>query len=264
MLHTELINQTLPWVTDPETIVFCHGVATNCDIWAQWLPALTPYFKIARFDTRGFGRSHRADEKIDWTMDLLADDILAVAKLAGARRFHLVGESMGGTACLHLATRPDTSLLSLTCVSTSHRGGRIQRVGSWREELEKQGMDVWSDHMMERRFFPQALEKSQYQWFSDTQRRTDAASLLDGADLLIRTDLTDRLQQITVPTLLIAPDSSPFVPLDIPAEIHHLIATSEVTVFPKTRHGLPFSHAADCAKTLLSFLERNGFPTRKT
>jgi len=260
MLHIELTDQTLPWVINPETIVFCHGVAINSNIWAEWLPTLTPYFKIAKFDTRGFGRSYRADETIDWSMDQLADDILEVAERSGAQRFHLVGESMGGTACLHLATRPDAPLLSLTCVSTSHRGGSVERVGSWRQEVDALGMDAWSDGMMERRFSPCALEDRQREWFSDTQRRTAASSLLDAADLLIRTDLTDRLGMITAPTLLIAPDSSPFVPLDIPAVIHRLIPKSELAVFPQTRHGLPFSHARVCAETLLSFLQRSGFP----
>src|SRR5690606_20524714 len=102
MLHIDIKDQTLPWVTAPETIVFCHGVATNCDIWSEWLPFLGQYFKLARFDTRGFGRSYHSGEKTTWTMDGMADDILAVAKAAGTEKFHLVGESMGGTACLHL------------------------------------------------------------------------------------------------------------------------------------------------------------------
>lgn len=219
---------------------------------------LAPHFRIVRFDTRGFGRSYHAGSKIDWSMDLLADDILSIAQQTGTHRFHLVGESMGGTACLHLATRSDAPLLSLTCVSTSHRGNRIQRVGSWRQEVEQHGMGAWSDQMMDRRFFPGALPIVERTWFSDTQRKTEASSLLDAADLLIRTDLTEHLGRITVPTLLIAPDSSPFVPLDIPAEIHRLIPASEVVVFPKARHGLPFSHARGCADAFLSFLRRNG------
>lgn len=28
-LHYEVIDLTPPWVADPETILFCHGVATD-------------------------------------------------------------------------------------------------------------------------------------------------------------------------------------------------------------------------------------------
>lgn len=255
-LYYEIIEQTPPWVEDPKTIVFCHGVAINCEIWTGWLPVLTPHFRIVRFDTRGFGRSHIQGQILEWSMDLLVDDILDVAKATNTTKFHLVGESMGGTACLQLACRPDVPLHSLSCVSTSHKGSRIQRVGGWREDVAKGGMAGWSEKMMDQRFYPGTLPEAQRRWFSSVQQRTSPESLLDAADMLIRTDLTHDLVRVTVPTLLMAPDASPFVPIEIPAEIHKLIGHSELAVFPRTRHGLPFSHAQSCAKTLLSFLDR--------
>ena len=256
-LYYELIELTPPWVENPDTLLFCHGVAINCEIWNGWLSVLSPHYRIVRFDTRGFGRSHVQGQNLEWRMDLLVEDILDVAKATNTQKFHLVGESMGGTACLQLACRSDAPLHSLTCVSTSHKGGQIQRVGGWREEVAKVGMAGWSEKMMEQRFYPGVLPEAQRQWFSNVQQQTSSESLLDAADLLIRTDLTHDLVRITVPTLLMAPDASPFIPIEIPAEIHRSIVHSELAVFPKTRHGLPFSHAQLCAKTLLSFLDRN-------
>jgi pimeloyl-ACP methyl ester carboxylesterase len=256
-LHYEVTELTPPWVQEPETIMFCHGVAINCDIWAGWLPILAPHFRIVRFDTRGFGRSYRPGQEIDWSMDLLADDILQVAEATGTKRFHLVGESMGGTACLQLACRPGAPLLSLTCVSTPHRGARIQRVGEWRDYTTREGIVAWSEQMMDRRFYPSALPKREWDWFSSVQQQTAIAPLLDAADLLMRTDLSNDLQRIAIPTLLLAPDASPFLPLEIPSEIHRLIPHSEVAVFPRSRHGLPFSHAKACADTLLASLQRH-------
>ena len=75
--------------------------------------------------------------------------------------------------------------------------------------------------------------------------------------MLVAADLTDDLRRITVPTLLLCPDASPFVSLDHSSEIHRLIAHSEMAVFPGARHGLPFSHARACAGTLLDFLKRH-------
>lgn len=255
-LYWEATGPTLPWVDAPETIVFCHGVATNADIWAGWLAALTPTYRVVRFDTRGFGRSHRPGRAVDWTLDRFADDVLAVARAAGAERFHLVGESMGGTVCLALACRADAPLLSLTCVSTSHRGAKIQRVGEWRERVRRDGIVAWSDAMMADRFVPGAVPQAAWRWFSDVQRLTDVDSLLEAADMLVRTDLSDALPRIAVPTLLLAPDSSPFLALDIPAEIHRLVPGSEVAVFPGVRHGLAFSHGPACAQALLDFVDR--------
>jgi pimeloyl-ACP methyl ester carboxylesterase len=255
-LYWQVDEPLLPWVVEPQTIVFCHGVAIDCGIWATWLPVLAPHYRIVRFDTRGFGRSHEPGRAVDWSLDLFADDILAVAAAAGAERFHLVGESMGGTACLALATRANAPLLSLTCVSTSHRGASIQRVGAWRERATREGMAVWSAQMMDDRFVEGVLPEAARQWFSDVQQRTEVGNLLDAADMLVRTDLSAALSRVSAPTLLLVPDSSPFIPLDVPCEIHRSVPNAEVAVFPGVRHGLAFSHGAQCAAMLVDFLAR--------
>ena len=255
-LYYQVDELTPPWVRNPPTILFCHGVAINCDIWAAWLPVLASQFRIVRFDTRGFGRSFVPGQTIRWRMDQLADDILRVAEATDSGRFHLVGESMGGTICLHLACRPATPLLSLTCASTAHRGSNIGQVGEWRDFVAREGIAAWSAQMMERRFYPGALSAAQCDWFNGVQQATAAASLLDAADMLVGADLSDDLQRISVPTLLLCPDASPFVGLDMSCEIHRGIAHSEMAVFPHARHGLPFSHARVCAETLLDFLRR--------
>lgn len=246
-LHVEITEPLLPWTVDAPTLVFCHGVATDCGIWAGWLPVLAPHARIVRFDTRGFGRSIDPGHPIDWSLDRFADDILAVADATGTGRFHLVGESMGGTVCLQLASRGEPRLLSLTCVSTSHRGSTIRRVDEWRARAEGEGIEAWSDRMMSDRFAPGAIGDGPWRWFSDTQRATPIASLLDAADMLVRSDLSEAVARIAVPTLLLAPDSSPFIPLAIPVELHARIAGARLAVFPGVRHGLAFSHAAQCA-----------------
>ena len=246
------------WASAARFTPVCGSVATSGGIWASWLPVLAPHHRIVRFDTRGFGRSHEPGRPVDWTLDRFADDILEVAAAAGAERFHLVGESMGGTVCLALAlaTRADAPLLSLTCVSTSHRGASIQRVGSWRERATREGMAAWSAQMMDDRFVAGVLPVAAWRWFSDVQQRTAVENLLDAADMLVRTDLSDALHRIAVPTLLLAPDSSPFLALEIPSDIHRLVPGSEVAVFPGVRHGLAFSHGEECATLLLDFLAR--------
>lgn len=68
--------------------------------------------------------------------------------------------------------------------------------------------------MMPRRFDPDRVPAPLYRWFEREQAKSSAASVLDLADLLIGTDLAPELAAITLPTLLLTPDSSPFVPLE--------------------------------------------------
>jgi pimeloyl-ACP methyl ester carboxylesterase len=73
--------------------------------------------------------------------------------------------------------------------------------------------------------------------------------------VLVGTDLTPRLGEIRCPTLLLHPDGSPFIPVPVMAELHRLLPTSRLNLFGHSRHGLPFSHAAQCAGALRSFLD---------
>ena len=68
-----------------EAVLFCHGVAVDCDIWSGWLPGLIDRFRVARFDLCGFGRSTLPGPDHRWSFDGLADDIVAVRRCGRVR-----------------------------------------------------------------------------------------------------------------------------------------------------------------------------------
>ncbi len=255
-IYFEVIDLAPPWVPEPPLIVFHHGVGATADLWAGWLPALADGYRIARFDTLGFGRSAVPGPGFRWSLDGLADDVLAVARAAGAERFHLVGESLGGTVALQLAIRRLGALLSITVSNASHRGGSIQRAGEWRAFVAEHGMSAWAEMMTPLRLDRDAVAEAKWRWFERVQGEADADAVLDLADLLIGTDLTAELAAIRTPTLLLAPARSPFVPLAVMEEMHARIPGSELQVFAGARHGLPCSHDRECAQALRAFLER--------
>lgn len=255
-LYYESTDLTPPWVGSPPTIVFHHGVGITSEIWNEWLPLLADRYRLVRFDTRGFGRSTIPEPGFPWSLDLLAEDVLAVAQAAGASRFHLVGESLGGTVGLRLATRHAPALLSLTVCSTSHRGASIQRVREWRDFIGRNGMAAWSAMMMPHRADPERVSPAAYRWFETEQAKSASHVTLELADLLIGTDLSPELPTIGAPTLVLAPEASPFVPLAIAREIHALVPGSEIQVFTGVRHAIVFSHGRACARAVQEFLGR--------
>ncbi len=255
-LYFEIIDATPPWAADAPLIVFHHGIGANADVWAEWLPALLDRFRVARFDMLGFGRSGVPGPGFPWSLEGLMADALEVARAAGAERFHFVGESVGGTVGLVLGSRRPDALLSLTVSNASHRGGSIQRAREWREFIRVQGMTRWAEMMTPLRVDRARVSDAQYRWFEQAQARCSADAVLDLADVLIGTDLSPELGRIPVPTLLLAPGRSPFVPLPVMEEMHAGIAGSELVVFPDARHGLPCSDGAACGRALRAFLDR--------
>lgn len=257
-LHYDVCDIVPSWVTEPQTIVFHHGIAACVDLWAEWVPVLATRYRLVRFDMRGFGQSDVPPAGYPWTFDRLVDDLLAVADAAGAGRFHLVGESIGGTAAVATVLRAPQRVLSLTLSNAAARGALTSNVTGWRDTLAAEGQRGWARQMMERRFFPDGLDPAVRAWYLALHEQCSMDACIGLADLLLASDLTGRLSEIRAPTLLLSPEASPFIPVQVMVQMREQIPGAELQVFSHARHGLPLSHGARCARVLRDFLARHG------
>jgi len=255
-LHYEVCDVVAPWIEQPQTIIFHHGVGANLHIWTPWIPVLAPLYRIVRFDMRGFGRSVQPAPDSLWSFEALIDDLLRVADAVAAERFHLVGESIGGTAAIACALKAPQRLRSLTLSNAAARGGLIGNVKGWRDIVAQAGQSGWARQMMHWRFHPDALSPEVHSWYLAVHETCSMDACLGLADLLLATDLTARLGEIQVATLLLSPDASPFIPAQAMAALHAMIMGAELQVFAHSKHGLPLSHGQRCAQVLSEFLQR--------
>jgi len=255
-LHYTVDDLTPPWVEEPETILFHHGVGTHGGIWSEWVPVLAGDYRVIRLDVRGYGRSTVPGPDYQWTMEEIVADALAAADDAGAARFHLVGESLGGTATYCTALWHPDRLLSITALCAGHRGGDIRHVDQWRADMNANGMRAWSDQMMDHRFMDGAISDDRWQWFHQVQTASAPDSALGLGEMLMTQRITDQLPGINLPTLILHPDQSPFLPVDVPNEAHEQITNSELHIFENTKHGIAFSHAKEGARMVKDFIER--------
>lgn len=255
-LHFEVVDQASPWRRQPaDAVLFHHGIGASAGIWSGWRPALADAYRLVSFDMRGYGRSTVPAADFAWSLDLLVEDLFAVADAAGLARFHLVGESIGGTVALAAALARPERIASLTVSNGAHLGASIQRVEAWRRQLAEGGVRHWSDAFMQDRFHDDALTPERRAWFAAQQELWTPDSILNALGVLVGTDLTGRLSGIACPTLLLHPDGSPFIPVPVMAELHRLLPRAELNVIGRSRHGLPYSHDAQCAALLRSFLD---------
>jgi len=256
-LHYEMLDRASPW-QKAAPILFHHGIGSSADLWTGWFPALVDRHPLATFDMRGCGRSHIPAADLKWSLELMVEDLFTVADAAGLGRFHLVGESIGGTVALAATiARPDR-IASLTVSNGAHLGASIQRVQIWQKQLDEAGVKGWSDAFMPDRFHDDALSPERRAWFSGQQERWPRESILKALSVLVGTDLTSRLEEIGCPVLLLHPDGSPFIPVPVMAELHRLLRRAELNVIGHSRHGLPFSHASQGAALLRTFLDTRG------
>jgi len=252
-LDWTMLDLAPPWSPAAGTIVFQHGLGANQGIWAEWLPFLIGRYRVLRFDMRGHGRS-RVKPGSALGMEVLTDDLFAVMDAAGVERAHLVGESIGGTIVLNAALRQPDRVATLTVCNGAHKGGSIQAVHDWKRIIDETGMAGWSTHMVGCRFYDGAIPEPLRQWYHREQAGTDPDVLLRGVAALVGADLSGRLGQVRPPVLLIHPDASPFIPVEAMAEFQRGVPDGRLHVIGHARHGMPVSHAAQCAAILRDFL----------
>ena len=249
----EVLDRSAARESPATTVLFHHGLGACSACWDGWTSALIGRYRLVRFDMRGHGASP-APPGFEWSLDALVDDVRAVADASGAERFHVVGESTGGTVALAVAARHPDRVLSATVSNGAHRGGSIRNLEPWKRIIDEEGMAGWSAHMMGQRFFDDALTEAQRRWYERQQASADPGAILGVAAMLLGADLRPELDRVTCPVLILHPDASPFIPVETAAELERALPDARLQVFAHARHGLPFSHAAGCATAVSAFI----------
>jgi len=253
-LSFETIDLVAPWVRDTKTVIFHHGIGTDRHVWTDWLPPLVTSHRVIRFDTRGYGQSAVPPEDHEWTMQGALDDLMEIVSLAGPDPVHLVGESFGGTAALLAAIRHPERVASVTVSNAAFRGDSIADVPGWRDAFARQGVVAWSGSLMSKRFHDGVLSPDKQSWYRSVQDRSPAHVTVGLGELLARTNLGPELKHLKAPLLILMPDRSPFVTARMAVDLLEAVPHADLAMIPHARHGLPFSHGAECGARLAAHL----------
>jgi pimeloyl-ACP methyl ester carboxylesterase/DNA-binding CsgD family transcriptional regulator len=189
-------------------------------LWRHWIRFFSGHFRFVRYDERGCGMTDRTVG--DLSFDRWVADLEAVADAAGTGKFILLGISQGAATCVAYAAKHPDRVSRLVIYGGYVRGAAVRaRPGEAREfaamvELVRLG---WGrDHSAFRnlftsRFIPDATQE-QVEWFSELCRTTTSPEI--AGDLLeqrSRTDATEHLGQVKVPTLVLHAVNDGVVPL---------------------------------------------------
>ena len=190
-------------------VLLLGGAGDTVESWSFQLDGLADRYRLTAFDNRGAGRTAMPDEPL--TVAAMADDAAAVLEALGIASAHVAGFSGGSIAAQELALRRPDLVRSLVLQGTWARPDSYLR--TWlrfvsrlaaaapgeREFLEGFFLDVYTprahDDGTVGAFIEQAIAFPHKQSAEDLQRYLGA---------LVDHDTTDRLPQVTAPTLVLA------------------------------------------------------------
>ena len=194
---------TPPWQEAP-TALLHHGMAKNHRLWFGWVPLLARHYRVIRFDMRGMGWSDVPPAGYPWSLDHFTDDLEQVVERLQLDRFHLIGETVGGSISMNYATRHQERLLSLAvCTSPTSFDSHHQESA---DLIDRAGMDAWVEASIGRRLDPDLVDPAHIRWYA-AQMKATPAHVVSGFQRTAGGDLGPRLRAVQTPFLALAADS---------------------------------------------------------
>jgi pimeloyl-ACP methyl ester carboxylesterase len=106
---------------DGRVVILLHGFPEDRHCWSQVIPALTGAgCRVLAPDQRGYSPGARPKGRRAYALPELAADILALADVAGAERFDVVGHDWGAVVAWELAARHARRIWTATSLSVPH------------------------------------------------------------------------------------------------------------------------------------------------
>ena len=103
-------------------VVLIQGVGVIGEGWRPQVSCLHRSFTTIAIDNRGIGQS--ALDAGGLSIELMAEDVMAVVDAERMDRFHLVGHSMGGIIAQQVALQALPRVMSLSLLCTFHKGAQ--------------------------------------------------------------------------------------------------------------------------------------------
>lgn len=242
-------------------VLLSHSWQCDGRQWPQ-VPALTEAgYRVLNLDNRGHGRS--GPHRRHYTTWDLADDLVAVLDDAGVEQAVVVGLSIGGFAAIRAALRHRTRVRALVLADTAAGPaawtGRVQVAALGRLFLTPARPLVVDAAVVNQLFGPTA-RRQQPRLVAEWRQRfleQDARSMLVAIQAVVaRDDVTDRLAEISAPTLVVLGEQDRDPGVTATASLAARIAGAGLTVLPDTGHLSALEQPRAFGSALLEFLDR--------
>jgi 3-oxoadipate enol-lactonase len=243
-----------PW-TAGEPTVLLHGVGESHVAWQQWVPILSPQFRVIRPDLPGFGQSPWP-ANYDCTTHQVAADLIRFIDALKIDRFHLVGAKVGGSVALQLAADNPQRVKTLAVFGTPAKGspGGKADLATFAAWIRKDGVQGWAAATMPSRLGSDASPEMLKWWADELMGKADPRACIAYSNTAATLNLYPLLGKITAPTLVVTTESSPLQPVSAARDYQEKIPTSKLLVMPGNSYHIAAVQPQACATQVMQFI----------
>ena len=225
-------------------LVLSYGLGGTTRQWAPQVPALARDYRLILWDPRGHGQSDSPRDESAYGMDVSAADLLGLVDRLDLSRAYVGGLSMGGGIATRFTLAHPERVAALLIIDSASASGvpfSPETVAMRERTIElalNEGMEAVARHSMDdnpniswrAERDPEAAKgiMNMYLALDPVGYAHSVRALLDAASI------TDRLQEIRVPTLVLVGAEDPALPA---ARLtHEKIPGSKLVVIPDAGH----------------------------
>jgi 3-oxoadipate enol-lactonase len=186
-----------PW------LILSHSLACTVRMWDPQIAAFQDKYRILAYDMRGHGAS--ATPAGPYSLDMLADDVLALMKQLGIKRARYVGLSIGGMIGQTLALKQPGPFERMVLADTGH-SQTPDMIKQWEERIriaQSQGMKALVASTMERWFTEPFRATPPAKAIAELIANTPVAGYVGCGQAIMKLNTTARLKDIKLPVLAI-------------------------------------------------------------
>ena len=223
-----------------DVLLLC-GLGDPAEAWQPQLEGLADRYRLTAFDNRGVGRTPLSGGPL--SPATMADDAAALLQALEVPSAHVAGFSMGSAIAQELALRHAGLVSSLVLVSTYARA----------EALFRSQLEFWR-WLAEVAPSERALFEAIFTWVYTPRAHADGSvdqiveealafphqQSIEGfqaqVDACLAHDTTDRLAQITAPTLVVAGEFDILLPPRLGQAVAAAIPNGRFEVWPGEAH----------------------------
>jgi 3-oxoadipate enol-lactonase len=258
-INDALLNVLESGVATALPVTFVHGFPFSHAMWHHQLEPVAREFRTLTYDVRGLGESDAGDGVI--TIERHVDDLIAILDKQKVKKTVAVGLSMGGYIALRALQRNQERFCAAVLCDTRSESdtneGRLNRAKSI-ADVRQYGSATFAEGFLKKLFAPESFQRcpAEVELIRDIMSRTPSVNIARTLlALAARTDTTDALQSISVPTLIMAGEFDLITPPDAARAMHERIKGSALHIISGAAHMSPMENPVEVNKLLMAFLK---------
>ncbi len=255
---------------DGPVVVQVGGAVSAHEGYATITPELSRRYRVLDYDHRGYGLSDRPDQR--YTMDTWCDDLAGLLDALDIGRAHVHGGSMGSFIAINFAAnypeKVDKLLLGAGAVAKCDTMARLHfRVWQYIAQAYGIASPQLAEELLTKAFSRDYLDGMEgggdalAAMQEVTARNASLPVFVDACQVMIDTDVTDRLDEITAPTLVMVGSDDVLTPLDMGPDgagaryVAEHLPDARLEIFEGSGHGHYIEQAERSLEVIFDFLD---------